>query len=136
MGSVIDYIECPNCESPDCHNDFYYKTGEEYTFCSDCGYTRNVIIVNREKKLSELEDKDWRVDEVKNPWGSYRIKEIGNVGWSCGVLLSEKEYNEIFDKVQEHLDSVDEFSLSRYVDGKILKTMVVSSAKIVNEIME
>ena len=86
--------------------------------------------------MVELTEDDWEVNSVENPWGCYRIKEIGNVGWTCGTLLSEKEYNEIFDKVQEHLDSVDEFSLSRYVDGKVIKTMVVSSAKIVNEIME
>jgi hypothetical protein len=136
MGSVIDYIECPNCQSPDCYDDFYYKTGEEYVHCSDCGYTKSVTIKNRDKKLNELTEEDWEHNEVQNPWGCYRIKEIGNVGWTCGTLLTEKEYNEIFDKVQEHLESVDEFSLSRLVDGKILKTMVVSSAKIVNEIID
>lgn len=136
MGSVIDYIECPNCKSPDCYDDFYYKTGEEYVHCSDCGYTKSVTIKNRDKKLAELTEEDWELNEVQNPWGCYRIKEIGNVGFTCGTLLTEKEYNEVFDKVQEHLDSVDEFSLSRFTDGKIVRTMVVSSAKIVNEIMD
>jgi len=136
MGSVIDYIECPNCKSPDCYDDFYYKTGEEYVHCSDCGYTKSVTIKNRDKKLAELTEEDWELNEVQNPWGCYRIKEIGNVGFTCGTLLTEKEYDEIFDKVQEHLDSVDEFSLSRFTDGKIVKTMVVSSAKIVNEIID
>jgi len=136
MGSVIDYIECPNCKSPDCYDDFYYKTGEEYVHCSDCGYSKSVTIKNRDKKLSELTEDDWEINEVKNPWGCYRIKEIGNVGWVAGALLTEKEYNEVFDNVQEHLDSVDEFSLSRFVEGKVVITMVVSSAKIVNEIMD
>jgi hypothetical protein len=136
MGSVIDYIECPNYKSPDCYDDFYYKTGEEYVHCSDCGYSKSVTIKNRDKKLSELTEDDWEINEVKNPWGCYRIKEIGNVGWVAGALLTEKEYNEVFDNVQEHLDSVDEFSLSRFVEGKVVRTMVVSSAKIVNEIMD
>ena len=57
------------------------------------------------------------------------------------VLLVEeafdkKEYDEIYKNVNLHLDSVDEFSLSRFIDGKIVKVMVVSSAKIVNEIMD
>ena len=34
MGSVIDYIECPNCKGEDAAvSDYYYKTGEEYIFC-------------------------------------------------------------------------------------------------------
>lgn len=136
MGSVIDYIDCPNCKSPDCYDDFYYKTGEEYIHCSDCGYTKSLTIKNREKKLSELTEDDFEINEVENPWGCYRIKEIGNVGFTCGTLLTEKEYNEVFDNVQKHLDFVDEFSLSRFIDGKIVRTMVVSTAKIVNEIMD
>jgi hypothetical protein len=136
MGSVIDTIECPNCKKEDCYVDFYYKTGEEYTFCSDCGYSKQIHIINREKNLNELTDDDWRMDEVANPWGCFRIKEIGMVGWNTGVLTSEEEYNQMYDKVLEHLDSIDEFSLSRLVDGKIEKKMVVSSAKIVNEIID
>ena len=37
MGSVIDYIECPNCKH-EAYSDFYYKTGEEYVNCQNCGY--------------------------------------------------------------------------------------------------
>ena len=37
MGSVIDYIECPNCKA-EAYSDFYYKTGEEYINCNNCGY--------------------------------------------------------------------------------------------------
>jgi Zn ribbon nucleic-acid-binding protein len=136
MGSVIDYIECPNCKSEDCYLDFYYKTGEEYCHCSDCGYTRNVEIQNREKNLNELTENDWLVKEIKNPWGCYRIKEIGNVGWVCGTLQNEGEYNEVYDNVLKHIDSVDEFSLSRLIDGKIEKRMVVSSGKLANEIID
>ena len=37
MGSVIDYIECPNCKQ-EAFSDFYYKTGEDYINCGSCGY--------------------------------------------------------------------------------------------------
>lgn len=136
MGSVIDCIDCPNCKSPDCHNDFYYKTGEEYTFCSDCGYSKQIHIVNRDKPLSELTEEDWRNDEVENPWGSYKIKEIGMVGWTVGTLVNEEDYNFVFQKVNENLESIDEFTISRFIDGKIVRTMVVSTTKIVNEIID
>lgn len=136
MGSVIDCIECPNCKSPDCHSDYYYKTGEEYTFCSDCGYAKQIHIINREKPLKELTRDDWRIDEVDKPWASYRIKEIGMVGSTVGTLVSEEDYNFVFDKVMENLESVDEFTISRYMDGKIVQVRVVESAKIINEMIE
>ena len=57
MGSVIDYIECPNC-SYEAYNDYYYKTGEEYTMCNNCGYSYSAQIINRDKPLDELTDED------------------------------------------------------------------------------
>ena len=57
MGSVIDHIECPNCKQ-EAYSDFYYKTGEEYVNCNNCGYHRSATIVNRDKKLSELTEED------------------------------------------------------------------------------
>lgn len=135
MGSVIDCIECPNCQFPDCHTDFYYKTGEEYTFCSECGYSKQVHIVNRNKPLNELTEEDWRNDEVANPWGSYRIKEIGMVGSTVGTLVSEEDFDYVLGQVMANLESVDEFTVSRMVDKKIVKTRVVESAKVINEMV-
>ena len=53
MGSVLDFIECPNCKH-EASDDFYYKTGEEYIFCQNCGYHRSATIINRDKALNEL----------------------------------------------------------------------------------
>ena len=135
MGSVIDSIDCPNCSSPDCFVDFYYKTGEEYNFCSDCGYSKQITIINRDKKLNELTDDDWRIEEAKNPWGSFRIQEIGMVGWTTGTIQDESQYNEIYNKVIENLDSIGEFSISRLIDGKIEKNTIVLSGRILNEMI-
>jgi uncharacterized Zn finger protein len=59
MGSVIDYIECPNCKS-EMTCEFYYKTCEEYKSCTECGYFYSAEIKNRNKNLNELEEEDWR----------------------------------------------------------------------------
>lgn len=137
MGSVIDYIECPKCNSEGCYSDFYYKTGEEYLSCGECGYSRSVTIKDesREKKLNELSPSDWEVNELVNPWGAFRLKEIGMVAIQCGAFSSKKEYELLLEKVNQHIDSVDEFTLSRYIDGKIVKLRVVESAKVINEIV-
>jgi hypothetical protein len=46
-------------------DDFYYKTGEEYVNCGHCGYHYSATIINREKRLDLLTDKDWKIDRVK-----------------------------------------------------------------------
>jgi len=55
MGSIIEYIECPNCEH-EAFSDFYYKTGEEYVNCNNCGYHYSATIKDRksEEQLYEL----------------------------------------------------------------------------------
>ena len=72
MGSVIDYIECPNCKQ-EAYSDFYYKTGEEYINCRSCGYHRSATIVNRDKKLSELTEEDWEIDRKSTRLNSSHI---------------------------------------------------------------
>lgn len=137
MGSVIDWIECPKCKSEGCYSDFYYKTGEEYISCGECGYNRSVTLKDeaRQKRNTEITENDWELNELVNPWGAYRLKEIGNIGFTCGSLESKKQYNELLEKVMENIDSVDEFTLSRYVNDKIVKLRVVESAKVINEMV-
>ena len=84
MGSVLDYIECPHC-GYEAYDDFYYKTGEEYINCQNCGYHRSATIINREKKLNELTDDDWKVVEINNPYGAYRIHMVGDAGSTSGI---------------------------------------------------
>ena len=65
MASIIDFIECPNCKQ-EAYNEFYYKSGLEDTFCSSCGYTYCVSFKNQDKKISELTENDYIVEEVKH----------------------------------------------------------------------
>ncbi len=73
MASVLDYIECPNC-GQEAFSDFYYKTGEEYVNCGNCGYHYSATIKDRTKSLNELDEDDFEIIELKDPYGAYRIK--------------------------------------------------------------
>jgi hypothetical protein len=44
MASVSSNIECPKCKSKDCLLDIYYKIGEEYLDCPDCGYSEKIKV--------------------------------------------------------------------------------------------
>ena len=125
MGSVIDYISCPNCET-EAFSDYYYKTGEEYTNCANCGYHKSITIINRDKRLNELVESDWEVKELKNPYGAYRFKYYDSVSTQCGSLESVDEFNELRQHV-EKLDGIEYFSISRLVDGEIVVTNIIDN---------
>jgi Zn ribbon nucleic-acid-binding protein len=125
MGSVLDYIECPNCKS-EASSDFYYRTGEEYINCGNCGYHFSATIVNRDKKLSELTEEDWKVEELKNPYGAYRIKVYHSIATQCGSLENEEQYNELKKTIEDDME-VEFCSVSKFINGEIVTEMIVDN---------
>lgn len=122
MASVLDFIECPNC-STEAQNDYYFKTGEEYTHCNNCGYYYSATIINRDKKLDELTVNDWRFEEIKNPYGSYRLKFKDHVSTQCGTLRTEQDFNDLknsVDEVVENGTEVEFFGISRLIGTEII----------------
>ena len=126
MGSVLDFIECPNCKH-EASDDFYYKTGEEYVNCGNCGYHRSATIVNRDKKLSELTEEDWKVEELKNPYGAYRLKVYHSVATQCGSLENETQYNELKKNIEADVE-IEYCSVSRFIDNKIVEELLINNS--------
>lgn len=132
MGSVIDYIECSHCGG-EAYDDYYYKTGEEYINCNNCGYHYSATIINKNKLLNELTNDDWKIKEIKNPYGSYRIKHYDSVATQCGGLTNIDEYNNIKEWVEKELNDIEYFSISRFVDGEIKVEYIIDNEPKINE---
>lgn len=127
MGSVIDYIDCPNC-GKEAMSDFYYKTGEEYVNCSHCGYHYSATIKNRDKKLTELTQEDWEIEEVKQPYGAFRYQMAGEVATICGTLTDEQEANDFRVQMRlEYQDHINFAMITRVVEGKEVVEQVVET---------
>ena len=133
MGSVIDYIECPNCKH-EAFIDFYYKTGEEYVNCQNCGYHRSATIINRDKLLTELTDEDWKINELKNPYCAYRVKYDGSTGYICGSLESKEDFTKFLVNIKEQANDPDmnyrnaeSLTISRFVDGEIVTEVIIDN---------
>ena len=126
MGSVIDYIECPNCKH-EASDDFYYKTGEEYINCNNCGYHRSATIINRDKNLNELTESDWNIEELKNPYGAYRLKVYHSVAAQCGSLENEEQYNELKKNIEADVE-IEYCSVSRFIDNKIVEELLINNS--------
>jgi len=123
MGSIIDYIECPNCKT-EAISDYYYKSGEEYINCNNCGYHYSATIKNREKEYQELTKEDWDIHEYVNPFGAYRLKYKESVSTQCGSLRNEAEWKFLKENVKTKKD-VEYFTLSRLIEGKIIVKHII-----------
>ena len=128
MGSVIDYIECPNCKE-EAFSDYYYKTGEEYINCSSCGYHYSYIIKrDDEGKMIKIdESKDFAIDnvvreekELKEPYGAYRIKYYDSVATQCGSLSNESEYNDLVKNIKDNDSLIESASVSKLLNENII----------------
>jgi Zn ribbon nucleic-acid-binding protein len=135
MGSVIDYIDCPNCEH-EAYTDFYYKTGEEYVNCQNCGYHYSATFKRDEdgeyitKDGTDnyaLDNMIMEVKELKNPYGAYRIKHYDSIGYECGSLPDETAYNNIKEWVDKEVNDIELFSINRFVDGKIVTIDIIDN---------
>jgi Zn ribbon nucleic-acid-binding protein len=134
MGSVIDYIECPNCKN-EAFSDFYYKTGEEYVNCNNCGFHYSASYKrDNEGKLETIDGTDdYRFDnlimvenKLENPFGSYRIKVYNSIATQCGSLENEDQYNELKESLNEDVE-IEFCSVSRFVDGEIKVEVLVDN---------
>jgi Zn ribbon nucleic-acid-binding protein len=128
MGSVIDYIECPNCKE-EAFSDYYYKTGEEYINCSSCGYHYSYIIKrDDEGKMIKIdESKEFAIDnvvreekELKEPYGAYRIKHYDSVATQCGSLSNESEYNDLVQNITDNDSLIESASVSKLINENII----------------
>lgn len=130
MGSVIDYIECPNCKQNNCFDDFNYKTGEEIQNCPDCGYHRSfkykrneegVLIKKDETKGFEFDNLIMDEQHIEKPFGAFYVKSDsgGGVG---GSLETQKDYqNFLLDVVNtaNNKQGIELITVSRLINGEI-----------------
>jgi len=130
MGSVIDYIECPNCKQ-EAYSDFYYKTGEEYVNCNKCGYRYSATIKNRNKKLTELTESDWEINELKNPYGAYRFRSSKIHHDQCGSLANEEQYNLLVTNAEVDVD-IEFCSVSKLINGEIVTEVIIDNVSTVD----
>lgn len=134
MGSVIEYIECPNCKQ-EAFSDFYYKTGEEYVGCNNCGYHRSSFFKRDDNGKFVTKDgtDDYKFEnlimefsELKNPYGSYRLKTYNSPATQCGSFENEEEYYEFKKNIEEDVE-IEICSVSRLIDGEIKLEILIDN---------
>ena len=134
MGSVIDIIECPNCKQ-EAFVDFYYKTGEEYIGCNNCGYHRSAFYKRDEngKLVTEDGTDNYKFEnlimeflELKNPYGSYRIKTYNSPATQIGSFENEEQYNEFKKSIMDDVE-IEYATVSRFINEEIVVETVIDN---------
>jgi uncharacterized Zn finger protein len=116
MASTIGYVQCPNCGQNDCYNDYNYKSGEDYTFCNECGYVHDLYIKRDDDDNSVVINGEIQFLKViiDNPWGCYTFEN------QVGTIKSEEEFIKTFESYDK--DRLQKGIISRYINGKIIKS--------------
>jgi predicted nucleic-acid-binding Zn-ribbon protein len=129
MGSVMDVIDCPHCGNPDAVVDYYYKTGEEYTICDKCGYTRQFTIVNREE-IGKTDEEGFEIlpkFDLKEVFGSgcYRLQYRGDVGYELGTFALAGSEAEFVKHVEENKQNIAHAEYHTFVNGQLSDKIIL-----------
>ena len=137
MGRVISNIDCPTCGSANCVEDLYYKTGEMYSSCPECGFYHNVFykrdengtLIKKDENLGFEFDNLIMVEEKQEKtYSVYRLKFTESVATEIGHIENEGECERFINEItsiSKNDDTIELCELSRFVDGKIVKTTIV-----------
>lgn len=131
MGSVIDYMDCPNCHSEETFmTDFYYKTGEEFALCTECGCTHSHFIKRDNDGVPVLQNPDkpnsfdnivYETSEAHSPFGAYSLRYKNMKAGQIGTLLNMNEYNTFKSYCSFNKDTIEKAIVSRLIKGTIVK---------------
>ncbi len=140
MGSVISFIDCPHCNGKEtAHDEFWYKSGEQSVFCSECGYSYqsfykrdddgNLVRKDESNKSLNFDNLILETNEIK-PYSAYHIKTGQGFG-QMGALLTEGDFRDFCRDMLVHINesasgerdgnSITYIESSRFYNGNIMR---------------
>lgn len=131
MGSVMSSLECPNCKE-EAMEDFYYKTGELFMFCSFCGFYHNTYI----EKYDENDEPVFKEDKCEKPYclihimSDKRISAFDSCKTEEAFEKLKKSYIKNFDANNENLPEM--ITARRFANGKFQTRTILKNKKIRN----
>lgn len=101
MSSVIDYAKCPYCGKEESYIvDFYYRTDEEYCFCTNCGSHHDIVL--------ERDEKDMPVFRFKKHYDFGKIKMRAEIDDKI-VAIASIDNKAQFDIYNHHIRNPKDF---------------------------
>lgn len=95
MGSVIDVTKCPRCGQETYQVDYYYRSSEEYCFCSSCGTRHNAHL---------RRDANHKI--ITRPNGHF---DFGKIKLTADIRLNEEPLAETVINSREDFDAYNNY---------------------------
>jgi len=102
MSIVYDYIECPQCGAANQTSELCTDTGAQSFFCTHCGHTQQLAVVQREDGQPPKFD-------LKSAFGigTYCIHYVGDVGdWIGAFIELPKDLDDLKQHVEQSRDTI------------------------------
>ena len=103
MGSVLREVNCPKCGFERAMIDYYYKSGEEYVRCYQCGYASDLFI---DKEKTKYPDKIVWKHEENGGRGCYFYKTTEMTVFCFGPVVK--------GAINAMKNKLDEFATCKY----------------------
>ena len=85
-----------------------------------------VIADTTDRQQLLTEKNDWKIIELKKPYGAYRIKLYQSVATQCGSLKNKKQYNHLKSTIKDDVE-IEFCTVSRFIRGKIVEELVIDN---------
>jgi transcription elongation factor Elf1 len=134
-GTTHSYENCPRCSSEGSMILETYITGEQAGNCGSCGYqfSRKVLLGDNKQPILDSQNQFmYTQEEIKEPYGAIHIiskdeDDEGHKACQMYSVPSEKEYTEnILPFIEQNMELIDEAILSQFIDGKIIRTSLLT----------
>ena len=89
---------------------------------SDCNGVPMIKCGTEFDKISNTLD---ITDELKNPYGVYRIQLIDHPGYQIGSLENEQHWIDFVTDTMKHQDQIKSFTLNRFINNQIETTTII-----------
>lgn len=122
MGSVQSMEKCPKCTGV-MVVDAYYKSGEESSFSTHCGYSRDFVMVRDNDGTPVIENGSWKYAEtITEGYGAFHIRyanELGQVG-GFNEPIPPKLIGSFIDMMDRPDVDAENSYLISFEDGKLI----------------
>lgn len=110
--SIHSYITCPHCNNDQCDVVYYYQSGEEYTLCSLCGYSIQIIKTTNDYA------------EIKNekPYGLLILNYDNSKNHIS--LESEEDLERVINQVKDDI-TLESVFYQTVIGGQLVKTKIL-----------
>ena len=125
MSGVLDFIACPNCGAEATYDST--KWGE-HIYCGNCGYSREMFIVNGD----EMGQEGWlpEVHTVENakPFGAYYV--VYKEGHAdAGSLKDETSEGFLMEEIEKYREDIVYAHIKEYINGEHNTRILIDEKK-------